>query len=140
MTQITSKYHSDNILGWESGSAMPAAPANLYAALLTAMPTTNGGTGLVECSASGYVRQQITPAQWAAITTNADNVTEQSSTNADVVFPAMGAGVTVVGVALYDASAAGHWLRAATLTGGNATVPQGQTFTLQSGNVTRQSA
>lgn len=140
MTQITSQYHSDNILNWEKGTQMPAPPANLYLALLTAMPTKDDGTSLVECAASGYARQPITPAQWAAITTAGDFVTEQTSTNADVVFPAMGTTQTIVGCALYDASAAGHWLRAATLAGGNATITAGSTFTLPSGSVTRQSA
>lgn len=139
MAQLTSAYHSDNILAWEKGTAMPAAPANLYLALLTAMPTRNDGTGLVEAAGGGYARQQIAPAQWAATGTAGDNVTEQASTNVDVSFANMPA-ATIVGVAIYDAASAGHWLRAATLTGGNAAVSSGQTFTISSGNLTRQSA
>src|SRR5579862_4908685 len=118
MTMITSKYHADNILNWEAGTAMPSAPANLYAALLTTMPTDNTGTSLVEVSGNAYARATIAPSQWAAITSPDSGITEQTNVNATISFPTptpSGWG-TVVGVALYDASSGGHWLRAMTLT------------------------
>lgn len=133
MSVITSKYHADNILAWEAGTQMPAPPADLYLGLLTAMPTRNDGTGLAEATGTGYARLSIAPAQWAAITTAGDNVTEQTSNNLDLTYPAPGAGGwgTAVGVALFDAASAGHWLRAFSMpaqvitAGANVTVPLG---------------
>lgn len=109
MAVFKSKTFSDNILNWLKGTAMPAAPANLYLALFTTMPTTNAGASLVEVSGGAYARQQITPAMWAAITTNADSVTEQMSTNAQLTFPVATANWgTIVGGGIYDAVTAGN--------------------------------
>lgn len=138
MATVTSKYHADNILNWEKGVAMPAAPANLYLALLTAMPTTNAGTGMAEVAGNAYARVQITPAQWAAISTAVDNVTEQSATNASVAFPTpTGTGWgAVLGAALYDAATLGNWLRAFTIP--TQTITAGATVNVPAGNVNRQ--
>jgi hypothetical protein len=139
MASVINKVFADNVLNWEKGTQMPTPPSNLYLALLTAMPTKNDGTGLVEVAGGSYARQQITPATWAAITTAADNLTEQAATNADLVFASMPA-CTVVGVALYDALTAGDWTRAIPLTGGSVVVDVGTSFTVASGNLTRKAS
>ncbi len=132
-----SKYAADAYLNWEKGTTMPAAPSNLYLALLTTMPTDNSGTGLVEVSGTGYARQQITPAQWAAVATSG-SFTETSSTNVTVTFPAAGSNWgTIVGVALYDASSAGNALRFGTLSTGNQSINTGNIFSVPSGSLAR---
>lgn len=138
MSVVNGKYVLDALLAWESGTAFPAAPATLYIALLTAMPTTNAGTGLIEATGAGYARIAVPAADWAAITTAVDNLTDQSSTNAALsVTPTVSIG-TIVGVAIYDALTAGHLLRAMTLVGGSVTVGANVTFTIPAGSLTRQ--
>lgn len=111
MANALAKTAADRFLGWLKGTAYPAVPTTLYVALLTTNPTTNSGTGLVECSDTGYARQPITAASgWSAISLNADNVHDQISNGAALTFPAASAGYTVVGVALYDAVTAGNLL------------------------------
>lgn len=140
MTMITSKYHADNILNWEVGTQMPTPPANLYVGLLTAMPTDNAGTSLVEVTGNNYARAQITPAQWAAITTLGDNLTEQSLTAAGITFatPSGSGWGTCVGVTLNDALTTGHWLRAMTLTGGSQAIAANATVNIPAGDIARQ--
>ena len=145
MSLQKSKYHSDNILNWEKGTAMPTAPVTLYVALLTTMPTKNDGTSLVEVSATGtaYARQAITGSTgWNAIVTNADNVTEQVTNNGAVTYPACGATNygTVVGVAIYDALTVGNLIEYGTLTSGSQVVNTGNVFSIPIGNLTRQEA
>lgn len=137
MTTITSKYHEDNILNWEKGTQMPTPPTALWLALLTAMPTTNTGTGLAEVTGNNYARIQISPADWAAIVQNGDLVTDQSQTNADKTFPTpSGSWGPVVGAALYDAATLGNWLRASSMA--SQTFTSGSTVSVPSGNVVRQ--
>lgn len=137
MSTNKSKYLSDILLNWEKGTAAPAAPSNLYVALLTTMPTDNTGTGLVEVSGTSYARQQVTPAQWAAIATTG-SFTETTSSNVAVTFPAAGSNWgTVVGVALYDALTTGNLLRFGTLSTGNQAVNTNNIFSIPSGSLTR---
>lgn len=140
MSVVNGKYLLDALLMWEAGVQMPAPPSILYVALLTAMPTKNDATGLVEATGTGYARMACPAADWAAITTAVDNLTEQSSTNADLsVTPSVSLG-SIVGVALYDAATNGNFLRAMTLQSGPVTVGANETFTLSAGSLTRQAA
>jgi hypothetical protein len=133
MATTYSKTRADAILN--------SLPATTYLALLTALPTTNTGTGLVEAAGGGYARQAISQATWAAITTAADNLTEQTSTNGAIAFPTNTGGTLVVaGVALYDALTAGNLLEAVQLAGGSVSVPNGSFFNLPIGNLKRTMA
>jgi hypothetical protein len=133
-TVFKSKATSDDILAWLTGTVMPAAPASLYMALLTTMPTDNTGTSMVEVSGGGYARQQITG--WAATATNGDGITEQKSTNATITFPVASAGWgTIEGVALYDAATAGNWYIAIGLAAGQAIVTNNEVI-ISSGALT----
>ena len=137
MATNKSKYFSDAVLNWEHGTTMPAAPANLYVALLTTMPTVNDGTSLVEVSGTSYARQQVTPAQWAAISTSS-NTTETTATNVAVTFPAAGSNWgTVLGVALYDALTSGNMTRYGTLSTGPQAIGTGNIYSIPSGSLTR---
>lgn len=143
MATIKSKYLSDIFLNVESGvTQAPNLPTTLYVALLTAMPTTNTGTGLVEVSATGtgYARLPITSAQWAALATNADTITEQALSSIALTWTNSGGTNfgTVVGIALYDALTVGNLYRAATLATGNQTIVSGNVFSLPASNVFRQ--
>lgn len=146
MSVVHSKTYLDNILGWEKGIQMPTPPANLYIGLLTAMPTKNDGTSMVEVSGNGYARVQVTPAQWAAITTLGDNLTESSSNNALLSFPTpsgTGWGTVVGYVVCTDnlaLSGSSNWIRAATLTGGSQAITAGETVQIPVGNVSRLAA
>lgn len=142
-----SKYLSDLFLNYGAGTTPGAAPASLYAALLTTFPTTNAGTGIVEVSATGtgYARQQITSAQWAAIVTDADNFTEKSASTIDLIWANSGATNfgTVVGIALMDAASNGNaWYYGQLQDGsGNATsyaITAGNIFDIVAGNLIRQ--
>ncbi len=98
------------------GKAKAASDATLaletsvtrYLAALTTLPTRNDGTGLVEVTGGGYARVVVNPGDWGAVTTAADNLTEQVSVTGEKDFPqATAAWGTVVGWALYDAATAG---------------------------------
>ena len=140
MSLQKSKYLSDLMLNWESGSAMPTAPTSLYVALLTTMPTKNDGTSLVEVSGTSYVREAIIGSSgWNAITTAGDNVTEQATNNAAITWPAAGsAWGTILGVGIYDSLTAGNLLEYGTLTSGSQVIGSGNIFSLPIGNLTRQ--
>lgn len=117
MANSTAKTLADDILNWLKGSTFPAAPANTYVALLTAVPTKNDGTGLAEVSGSSYAREAIAAAGWSAISANADNIHDQISNSAAVTFPVVTTtGYTVAGVAVYDAATAGNLLYYAAVT------------------------
>jgi len=118
MSNATMKNEADAILNWYKGSAYTGAPTTLYAALLTANPTKNDGTGLVECSDSAYARQPITCSTgWSAVSQSGDNIHDQISNAAAITFPnCAGAGYTVVGLAIYDAVTAGNLKRAQSVT------------------------
>lgn len=141
MATQKSKYFSDAILNWEAGTAMPTAPTTLYIALLTTMPTKADGTGLVEVSttSTGYARLPITSAQWQAIATQGDNVTEKALSNIALTWTNSGGTNfgTVVGIAEYDAVTAGNLLRYATLSTGSQVINSGNVFSLPLGNLSR---
>lgn len=112
MANAQAKVTADRLLNWLKGTAFPATVATTYVALLTTNPTKNDGTGLVECSDTGYARSAgaIASTGWSAISTNADNIHEQISNAAAITYGAAVATYTVVGLALYDASTAGNLL------------------------------
>jgi hypothetical protein len=114
------------------GTAYPAAPVTTYVALLTAFPTDNNGTGLVEVSGGAYARQAITSATgWSAVSTSAS--LQQMSNSAAVNYPtATAAWGTVIGFAIYDALSGGNLLYAAPLAA-NQTVNNGNTFSFLAG-------
>lgn len=111
MANAMAKVEADRILNWYKGTAFPAVPTNFYVALLTTNPTKNDGTGLVECSDTGYARLPIAPASgWSAISLNGDNIHDQISNAAALLFGAAVAAYTVVGLAIYDALTLGNLL------------------------------
>ena len=109
-----SKAASDATLALETG-------ATRYLALLTALPTHNDGTGLVEVTAAGaYARVVVNPADWGAVATAADNLTEQVSIATEKDFAqATASWGTIVGWALFDAATAGALRRWGPLVDGN---------------------
>lgn len=121
--------------------------ANRWLALLTALPTTNTGTGLVEVTGGAYARVAVTATtDWGAISTAADNLTRQVSISAAKSFPQATANWgTIVGWALMDAATAGNFRRAGSLVdaGGNPTtqpVNTGTTFSFAANSVTLKEA
>jgi hypothetical protein len=111
MANATAKVLADYILNWWKGTTFHAAPTTVYVALLTTNPTKNDGTGLVECSDSGYARLPITTSSgWSAISLSADNIHDQISNGAALTFGAAAVSYTVVGVAIYDALTTGNLL------------------------------
>jgi hypothetical protein len=136
MATFHSKYLSDLVLNWlTNGTQMPTPPTQLYLGLLLTMPTKNDGTGAVEVTGGSYARQPITQAQWAAIITNADNLTEQRSTNATITYNPTANWGTIVGVVLSDALTAGNAEVYGTLTAPSAAT-SGVPFTITAGNLT----
>lgn len=94
-------YLADAVLNWRRGTAMPAAPAALYAGLMSTAPTEAGGG--VEVSGNGYVRQAVT---LAAPSGAGPRVV--SNTN-KLTFPAASpGGYSAAGVGIFDAAAAGN--------------------------------
>lgn len=117
MANATAQSMADDVLNWVKGTAFPATKANLYVALLTAVPTKNDGTGLTEVSGSSYARQAIASSGWSAISQAADSIHDQISNSAAVTFPAVTTtSYTVVGVAIYDAATVGNLLWYASVT------------------------
>jgi hypothetical protein len=148
MTTVHSKTVLDSILNWEIGTTFPAAPASLYIALLTAMPTDNTGTGMTEVTGNGYARVNVTSGQWGAIST-VSSFTEQSSNNATLSFPTptgsgwgavVGYAVCVNTSTINGAGNEANWTRAVTFTGGTQTISAGETVQFLAGNLARQAA
>ena len=93
---------SDAALANETGAAR-------WIGLLSTLPTREDGTGMVEVSDANYARQAVAAnTDWNAVTTAADNLTRQTSINADKSFPAAAALFNVKGWALFDAVSAGN--------------------------------
>ena len=131
---------SDATLALETG-------ANRWLALLTTLPTTESGAGLVEVTGGSYARVAVTAiTDWGAVTTDADNLTRKVSINAAKNFPQATASFgTIVGWALYDASTAGTARRWGPLVdgAGNSTsqaVSTGTIFTFAANTVTLKEA
>lgn len=111
MANAAAKVLADRILNWFKGTTFTAAPATVYVALLTTVPTKNDGTGLVECSDAGYARLPITTTTgFSAIGLNADNIHDQITNSAALTFGAAAVSYTVLGVAIYDALTVGNLL------------------------------
>ncbi len=126
------KYFSDVVLSLMHGTAAPAAPATLYVALLTTMPTKADGTGMIEVTGGSYARATYTNAGgWTANSTAGDNVTEQSSNVNIIAWPSPTAGWgNIVGIAILDAASGGNiWKYGDFQNAGVATV-----FTIAAGN------
>lgn len=100
---------ADEVLG---GTAF-AAPATVYVALFTALPTSKAGTGGTEVSGVSYAR--------VAVTNNATNWNTYAagvkSNKTDISFPqAGGAWGEVQGFGIYDAATLGNLLFAGPVT------------------------
>lgn len=112
MANATAKILADYVLNWFKGTTFHAAPTNVYVALLTTVPTRNDGTGLVECTDAGYARLAVAASGgWSAISLAGDNLHDEISNAAALTFGTVsGAGYTVNGLAIYDASTSGNLL------------------------------
>ena len=86
------------------------APAAVYSALFTAIPSDAGGGTEVTTASSGYTRVEST------FSTAGATATGQSANSGAVTFATAAAGYTVVGWALMDAATAGNMLYWATVT------------------------
>lgn len=108
-----SQYLANAALNWYKGTAYPAAPVNVYAALYTTMPTA-ANTGGVEVSGTGYARQPIAAASGWSVLTGTDPT---AISNANIIsYGAAGsAWGTCVGWCLLDAVSAGNLLDLFTL-------------------------
>ena len=133
MANATAKFLADRVLNYFKGTTPAAPPATFYVALLTANPTDNNGTGLVEVTGSSYARQPITASTgWSAISLNADNIHDQISNANPITFPAVTTtGYTVTGIAIYDASTVGNLWAYASVT--SQAVAVGNQYVIASG-------
>lgn len=122
MANAMSDYLEAKVLGWlTQGSAMPAAPTNVYVGLFTALPGDTGTSGAPSdgaevTAANGYARVAVSTAGgFSAISAS---TSKQHATNASTVtFPqASGSWGTVIGYGLWDASSAGNLLFYASVT------------------------
>lgn len=118
-----------------------------WLALVTTLPTHNDGTALVEVTGVAYARVVINAADWGAVSTAADNLTEQVSIAVEKDFAQTGAGGwgTVVGWALYDALTAGALRRWGPLVDGSGNptsqaISSGTTFGFKANTVTLKEA
>lgn len=100
-------YLADALLKWVTGqTAMPSLPSNVYLALFTTAPT-DGNTGGVEVSGTGYARVGINTS-FAAPTGSAPST---DTSNAAISFASAGSNWgTVVAWGLFDAATAGNLL------------------------------
>lgn len=89
--------------GLALAGALPAG-TNRYVALLTAVPTVDAGTGLVEATGSGYARKAH-----SAWTNGSVGDVVTRANNGSVEFTALTDALTgVVGWAIYDAATVGN--------------------------------
>jgi hypothetical protein len=110
---VLSNTLQNKLVDYFRGVVPPAAPANYYAAYMTASPTdAGGGTELV---ASGYARVAIPANTTAWAGTQAPASTGAStgtggvtSNNAEIDFGVINSTATIGTVALYDAATAGN--------------------------------
>jgi hypothetical protein len=120
-------------------------PATWYVALLTSMPADGDGTGLVEVSWTGYARPAVTnnSANFPAAVVSAHIATKtcQALINFGTV-AGLGAPVTVVGIALFDASTGGNMGRTAVFGTPSAPVTyvlnNGSSLSIAAGNLSFQ--
>lgn len=112
MPSRLSDAQANNSLDVRFGAVASIAPATYYFTICTTAPSTNTGTGLVECAGTAYAR--------VAVTNNVVNfpaASARSKANGTAItWPtAGGAWGTAVGVAWLDASTAGIFLGYAAL-------------------------
>lgn len=103
MATFKSTYLANLVLEAVLGAAAFPNIANVYAALMTAAPTAEGGG--TELAYTDYAR--VAGASFAAAAGGVKATSQQ------INFPPAGAGATsaqVIGVAFYDAAVAGHLL------------------------------
>lgn len=127
-----SKYLALAYLNWYRGTAFPAAPTNVYAALFLTVPAQDNSGG-TEVSGTGYARQAIAASGgWSALTgTDPVTITNAAQLNWGSAGSAWG---TVNGEGLFDASSAGNLLILYTYGSGQA-VNSGAAVTQAIGNV-----
>lgn len=134
--------YAKNNLDQDLGSG---SPATWFIALLTALPTDGDGTSLTEASWSGYARVSVTnnntnfPA--ATVSTHIATKSCQAAINFGTV-AGLGGAITVVGVALYDASTVGNFGRVAVFGTPSSpitfTLNNGSSLSIAAGNLTFQ--
>jgi len=103
----------NSILDHFTGKTAWTAPAAVYVGVSSTTPTKTG-TNVTEPSTGGYVRQQVTAANWAAAASSA------TSNTPEVAFPQASAdylsGANLTHMVLYTASTAGTFLGSKQLT------------------------
>lgn len=134
--------YAKNNLNQDLGSG---TPGTWYVALLTALPTDGDGTGITEANWTGYARVAVTnnstnfPA--ATVVSHVATVTCQAAIAFGTV-SGLGSAITVVGIALYDASSSGNMGRTAVF--GTPTAPvtyllnNGSSISISAGNLSFQ--
>ena len=134
--------YAKNNLDQDCGSG---SPATWYVALLTTLPADGDGTSIAEASWTGYGRQSFTnnntnfPA--STVVSHIATKTCQATINYGTVSGLSGS-ITVVGIALYDASTGGNMGRVAVF--GSPTSPvtytlsNGSSLSIAAGNLTFQ--
>lgn len=135
-----SDYFEAQILNWFKGTAFPTAPTNLFIGLFSANPADAGTSGApqdgTEATGTSYARVSVAAATiWGAIAAN--GTAQKISTASAINFPTPGAGGwgTVTGIGIWDASTAGHLLAWCDISP-TETISQGDTVTINSGNLT----
>lgn len=115
-------YLGDALLNWFKATNMPAAPANIYAALFNGDPASGGTevTGTVNLT-----RQAIT---WGAVSARA------VANSAEINFGTANASATATYVALYDASTAGNLLSKKAIS--SASITSGEKVAVAAGAMT----
>jgi hypothetical protein len=141
VAKFVSKYLADAVLSWVKGTTFPAAPANVYLAIMTTAPTARDGTGGVECTGTGYARQAVASSAWGAIATSGSGLTalEQILNSNTVSWGAAGGSNwgTAVGIGVYDALTNGNLIDYGDLTASQA-IGSGQTFQIGAGSLALQ--
>lgn len=122
--------YAKNNLNEDLGSG---SPATWYVALLTTMPTDGDADSLVEASWTGYARQSLTNNTTnfpnATVSTHIATITCQGAINWGTI-AGLGSAITVVGLALFDASTSGNMGRTAVF----GTPASPVTYTLNNGS------
>ena len=124
-----SDYVENQILDCYLNQTNITAPTNIYLGLFTSAPSDAGGG--TEVSGNGYSRVEIT-AKFSAASGTGGSL----ASNADITgFTASGGNWgTVNSIGIFDASTSGNLLFYATIS--NATVNDGDSFQISSGNLT----
>lgn len=120
-----STYLGAKILGWVTGTAMPASPGTLCVALFNGDPT-DAGTGGTEVSATVRTAGRVCGTPFA--------ITGKTMANSAAVnFGPAAAGASFTYFAIFDAASAGNMLISGPVTGGGTTVSAGTTVSFAAG-------